>query len=130
MRSLRRAAVSLAETVAAATILALTIAFVVNLLPSSVLSVRLAENKLRAGQLAQNVLEESRQDFAGLPLGGPVALPTVQEGAATFQLSREVLPVSDIPGGRLKLVKVTVSWTERKVERRVTRQLTVADVRF
>ncbi len=113
----------------AATILALMVMFVMNLLPASVLSVRLAENRMRAGQLAQNILEDSRRSFGDLVVGNE-ELPPVDEGAGHFRRIRQIIPVTDVPGNRLKEIRVTVLWVERGVEHKVERRLTLVDVRL
>lgn len=114
-----RRGLSLLETVVATFLFLLVVMLVVNLFPSSLFSLQQAELKQRAERLAQSRLNEVRvKKFSSLT---PTALAPEDE----FTSRLDVLPY---PGSNLKILRVTVEWTERNEKRHVEREVWVTDV--
>lgn len=115
-----RSGFSLIETLLGASILLLAVMLSFSLLPSSWLAVNQGEQKLTAANLAQSLLEARRAaSFDNLT---DADLPVVPAAGTEFKPRIKILTTAD---PRLKIVRVTITWTSRQIERQLVRQATV-----
>ena len=135
-----KSGMSMAETVFAASVLAILFLALLNLLSTSFASVRQVEHRLAAGALAQCCLDECRgcpyehlqaTDAVDLSSAGPLAdmlrrqlLKTTDgvELTPTLALAR----VGTIPRDRLTAVTVTVCWSDRAGTQTIRRNLRIS----
>lgn len=116
-------AFTLVETILAASILLLAGLLVVDLLPSSWLAVRGAEQRLVAGNLAQSLLEEQR----AIPVRDLVPRTRLlRVGAMDYTATLEVAPAAGSP--RLRALTARASWSTRRGRQEVVRTTTVCEI--
>lgn len=120
---------SLLETVLSVFILSLVVLLLFELLPTSLLAVRRAEQRQLAGHLAASLIaERMATPFQSLPLGIEPLDPIVSEGIE-FTPTIEVFRLPDYEPEKLKGVRVTVTWRERGKSWTVQREVLVSGVR-
>lgn len=120
---------SLLEAVAALFLLSLITILVLDLLPSTRLTIRHGENRYQAQQLAQSALARAEAgNFDDLVVGESRALDDQTRGQVTFELERKVQTVAGHDPARLRRVAVTVRWQERTGAKSITREVYVARV--
>jgi hypothetical protein len=115
---------SLLETVVAGALFFFVTILLLNLFPSSLLSLKAAENRARAERLAQACLEEN-EAFAFTMLGRPPAV-TQQWDGLEFTIQLEIYALSGVEQERLRQVRAVVSWTERNERRSAARETYVS----
>jgi len=115
---------SLLETVVAGALFFFVTILLLNLFPSSLLSLKAAENRARAERLAQACLEEN-QAFAFTTLGRPPAVTQKWDGL-DFTIQLEIYALSGVEQQRLRQVRAVVSWTERNERRSAARETYVS----
>jgi Tfp pilus assembly protein PilV len=116
---------SFIEVVVAFGLLAVMVSIFFNLIPSSTLATKRAENRLSASNIAQNHLEELR--------AAPFHTLDSHDGTVTVERRGNIdftrkTTVSNLPAGNpqhLKLVKIQVAWTERTKEQKLSYELRV-----
>lgn len=131
MRNVR--GVTLAESVLAIFLLALTVVLVLNLYTRSMATLRVSAQKIQADALAQSILEDYMAvRFADLKVAPPLVLPKVPGKGTEFEPTVEILDMT-YPTGvdptMIKRIKVTIRWQDRGMERVLVRELARANVR-
>lgn len=120
---------SLAETVLSLFLLSLVVILLVNLYPTSMLTVRQGENRFQANQIAASELARLQSgSFDDLVVGSVTPLDPVVHNSMEFERRVEVFEVPPNPEDHLKGVRVTVSWKERNELRQVSQELYVVDI--
>lgn len=131
MRNVR--GVTLAESVLAIFLLALTVVLVLNLYTRSMATLRVSAQKIQADALAQSILEDYMAvRFADLKVAPPLALAKVPGKGTEFEPVVEILDMTTPTGvdtTMIKRIKVTVRWKDRGMERVLVRELARANVR-
>lgn len=118
---------SLIETMIAAAVLFLVVSILLNLLPSSLLAIKRAEQRIQAGNIAQSILEEQRGvRFDSLAAGTPRVFDPVQVAGMSYEPVLEVEDDPEVAG--VKKLKVTVRWRQRDRDYSVVRELTLCRV--
>lgn len=140
----RPRALSLVEVIFTVSVLALVFMVLLNVLPTSILSVRKSEHRLTAGSVAQAVLDECRSapfeyweadnsyDTASPAPVGPLlqrCRRTLADGVV-FEPKMQVGPVtgSGAPRATLAQIRVTVVWTARNESLSLVRELRLSPV--
>ena len=115
---------SLAETILASCILGLVVLAIFNLLPGSLLAMRQAEHQIRAQQLAQELLEKTRErPFEELLVGRPTPQPLPEDAAGvTFTPALEIYQIPATDPDLIKRIRVTVDWRFRGMTRQVSQE--------
>lgn len=125
----KRAGFSLAETVLSIFLLSLVVILLVNLYPTSMLTVRQGENRFQAEQIAASELARLQSEsFDDLVVGSAQDLDPVFHESLRFDRRVEVFEVPPNSDEHLKGVRVTVSWKERNEVRQVSQELYVVDI--
>jgi len=106
-------------------LLSVMVAIFFNLIPSSVLASNRAENRLSAGNLAQNTLEELKAAPWDTLLSSDGNVETVQQGNVTFTVSTTVSNIPSSNPDHLKVARVQVTWKERAKEQSVGYELRI-----
>ena len=116
---------NLVEIVVAFGLLSVMVAIFFNLIPSSALAAKRAENRLTAGNIAQSEIEKLRNlAFDKLVLENGKKREALR-GTTRFQLTSSVSDVAGQNPNHLKLVQVTVSWPERNKDQTLSHELRV-----
>lgn len=106
MRHLRGA--TLMEVLLAFTLTALLLVLILNLFPSAMATVRRAEQRQVAGNLAESLLERKASlGFDRLPVG------TLEDTPGDFRVRFEVTAVANEDPRFLRALTVSVNWTDR-----------------
>lgn len=125
----RPVGLSLLETVLSVFIFSLVVLLLFELLPTSLLAVRRAEQRQLAGHLAASLAaERMARPFQGLAEGIEPLDPVTSEGVE-FTPTVEVFRLPDFEPERLKGIRVTVTWQERGKTWTVRREVLVSGVR-
>ncbi|MGE0494866.1 MAG: hypothetical protein AB7S38_36990 [Vulcanimicrobiota bacterium] len=120
---------SLLEAVAALFLLSLITILVLDLLPSTRLTIRQGEDRYQAQLLAQSALAQAEAErFEELVVGESRELDDQTRGTIVFHLERKVQTVAGHDPDRLRRVAVTVRWQERTGAKSITREVYVARV--
>ena len=120
-----RRGATLIEVLLAFTLTALMIVLILNLFPTSMATVRQAEQRQVAGTLAESQLERrARLPFSSLPVGlrEQIPSPPPQDGIE-YHTQLEVTQVLGEDPQFLRALKVTVRWDYRGRSLQLTRQL-------
>lgn len=105
----RRAGGLLSEVLLAVALVAVALSVVALLLPSSYVTQRTAGQLREAQILCDTWLNRAKSgDFLALV---NIAPTTVTAGGYEYNVEQTVLPVGTVPLNRLKLVRVTVTWS-------------------
>ncbi|MEW6278458.1 MAG: hypothetical protein AB1758_07555 [Candidatus Eremiobacterota bacterium] len=136
-----RRGMSLAELILTATLLALIFIFLLNILPTTMMSIRQAEHRIRASAVAQAILDECASGpFRDLqanatyipgspgPLGAMLGRQDLRmDDGVVLQPTLEVSAgAAGVPRDRLARVRVIVTWQERGRQLRVIRELKIS----
>jgi Tfp pilus assembly protein PilV len=121
---------TLVEIIFAAALLSLTFLAVLNVVPTSVIAEKRAQNRVVADALAQNQIERARAvPFSQLAADGVErALGTHTVNKTVFRVSQTVTEASATH--RLKDVVVTVTWDDPGVRGNGTRRVTARAMVF
>lgn len=116
---------SLAETVLGFALVSLVVILVINLVPSSMATVRSAEQRYRAETLAGSILEQkSSLPFAQLPIGPEQDLGRQIYDQVPYQLYFQVSS-SDGDPIYLRALRVRVAWSVKNRDRQISRELLI-----
>lgn len=107
-----RRAFSLIELILALTVLALTLSFVVGLLPSSTLSLKRAQQRAFAGELAQSLIELRRGDGALAVTDALYDTVSADVDYTRHLLVEQVSGAGGVLGDTFR-IRVTVSWPQK-----------------
>lgn len=125
-------AVTLAESVLAIFLLALTIVLVFNLYTRSMATLRVSAQKIQADAIAQSILEDQMTEkFADLAVGTKV-LPKVPGKGCQFEPTLEILDMTEPPGvdtAMIKRMRVTIRWKDRHTDHILVREMARANVK-
>ena len=119
---------SLTEVIFAASILGLVMMVLFNLYPTAILSVKVAEHKLKAANLAQSILEEKKSGKFS-DLYNPPPLTDVKGNDGVIYHPSYV--AFDVPGANpanLKGIRATVTWKERIRDYSISQELYICKV--
>ena len=115
---------SLVETIFSLALLALVLIVVLNLFPSSMATVRVAEQRYRAETLAASVLDDQvSQPFSSLTVGLSQDLAASIYDQVAYRPHLDISAAGTEDPNYLKSVKITVQWTYRGQPRAVIREL-------
>lgn len=122
---------TLAETIIASCLLGLVVLAIFNLLPTSLMAMRQAEQQIRADQIAQETLELARQlPYEDLAVGMPAPQPAaVHEAGVVFTPAVEIYQVSGTQVDEILRIRVVVDWRFRGLDKRVSQETYRANVR-
>lgn len=116
---------SLAETLLGFALISLVVVLVINLIPSSMATVRSSEQRYRAETLAQNVLEErAGLPFSQLAVGLSQDLGSQIYEQVAYQIYFEVAAADGDPQ-YLRSLRARVQWNARNRGHEVLRELLV-----
>ena len=116
---------SLAETMFALGLLGLVVVLILNIFPSSMATVRSAEQRSHAESVANSKLEEQVEvPFDQLPLGLDKDLGSQNFLQVDYHARLQVLKADGDPR-YLRAVRVNVDWTVRGLRRQVVRELLI-----
>lgn len=116
---------TLAETVLGFGLLSLVIILVLNLFPSSMATVRTAEQRYQAETLASSILEEkSALPFAQLPVAPEIDLGRQIYDQIPYQIYFQVSNADGDPA-YLRSLRVRVEWDYKTHHRQVLREVLV-----
>ena len=116
---------SLAETILGFAMISLVVVLVVNLVPSSMATVRTSEQRYRAETLAGSVLEEkSGLPFQQLPVGLVQDMGAQIYDQVAYQIYFQVSS-SDGDPQYLRALRVSVEWNFKRHNRKVVREVLV-----
>ena len=118
----------MAETIVAASLLAVLLVTVLNIFPTAMTTTRLSGERYRANLLAHDTLDlVAARGFAQIPLGliDSSTLPV----SPPYSLEAEIEAVPGFSIDLLKRIRVRVSWTHRNRTRTVTQELDVQPAR-
>lgn len=120
----RSRGLTLGETIIASCLLGLVMLAVFNLFPASLFAMRQAEQQIRADQLAQEILETTRQKpFEQLIVGRPDPQPAPEEAAGVrFTPTLEIYQVAGADPDRIVRLRVSVQWKFRGRDLRVSQE--------
>jgi Tfp pilus assembly protein PilV len=120
---------SLMEVIFSLTLLGLVTVLVMNLFPSSMVTVKKAEYRMQANTLAETVLaEQAARPYDELVVGAPPDIAAQIVEGVDYLVTTEVRAVPDRLPEYVKSVHVTVSWTVRNIDQRLERELWVPAV--
>jgi Tfp pilus assembly protein PilV len=127
----RSQGLSLGETIIASCLLGLVILAVFNLFPASLFAMRQAEQQIRADQLAQEILETTRQKpFEQLAVGRPDPQPGAEEAAGVrFTPTLQIYQVAGADPDLLLRLRVSVDWKFRGRDQHVFQETYRSHVR-
>lgn len=109
-----RRGVSLVETLLAATLAGVVLVLVLNLFPSSMATVRKAEQRTRASALADSLLEARLTlPFRDLPVGYQQDLPDLSADGLDYRRRFTVAAVPGESSDHLRALHVKVTWVYR-----------------
>ena len=104
-------------------LLGLVLVFLLNLFPTSMSTVRISEQRFRAGTLASNALEQQTAlAFGPLPASGTY-LPAQTIDQVHYELYLEILPCGAEDPQYLRILRCTVTWSFRGQKRSVVREV-------
>jgi hypothetical protein len=108
-------------------LLSIMVSIFFNLIPSSTLATRRAENRLSASNIAQNRLEELRAAPFDTLAAADGNVEEVQRGSTTFTLTTTVSNLSepDSNPNHILQVKVKVTWPERMKDQSLDYELRI-----
>lgn len=117
---------SVAESVIAATVLGLTVVFLLTLLPSGLLSLKRANQRTQAAGLAESLLAEySLKDLTTLPLGEQaLATPSLKIESTEYRQKITVTIPPSLPQARL--LRAEVSFRHSELDHLIVRQTVVS----
>ncbi len=126
-------AVTLAESVLAIFLLALTVVLVFNLYTRSMATLRISAQKLQADAIAQSILDDYMAvKFADMTVGPQPPLARVPGKGCEFEPSVEILDMTS-PAGvdptLIKRIRVTVRWKDRHNDHVLVREMARANVK-
>lgn len=120
---------SLLETIFSCCVFGFTLMILFNLLPSSMLAVRQAEERLQAENLARSAVEQSRaQAFATL-VPGPVYLLDQTLGPVVYHSRLDISALTGADPKHLLVLRATVNWESRGKSTRLIRESWLSSVR-
>lgn len=129
----RSRGVTLAESVLAIFLLALTVVLVFNLYTRSMATLRVSAQKLQADAIAQSILEDQMaRKFVELEVNGPTVLPLLDGKGTRFEPTVEIFNMTEPPGvdtTLIKRIKVTVRWKDRTREYTLIREMARVNVK-
>ena len=120
---MRSRGLTLVELIVSISLLALVVMFVLELVPTSMLSLRRSEGRLVGETIAEGELErEASAAFVHLTAGSQKQLPDQTVGSLTYHLKTQTLRAGSENPNRLLTLKVTVTWTEQGTTRTAVRE--------
>lgn len=121
-----KSAFTLVETLLSITLLGFVMILVMNLFPTSMASVRKAEQRYHAGTLASSILEQQASlPFQQLAVGTSRDLYTDTAQSVQYRPHLEIQKVAGEDVRFLKSLRVTVKWTVRQQTHEIVRELWV-----
>lgn len=116
---------TLAESILAIFLLSLIVVLIFNLYPTAMVSLRGSGQNLQANDVVDSVLDEYQERrFNTLVAGPPVTLPARPGRGCEFVPTVEVFEVNrpDVDRDRIKGIRVTVTWVDHGVTRKLVRE--------
>jgi hypothetical protein len=111
-------------------ILGLVTVFIMNLFPTSMITVKKAEHRQQANLLAESVLAElAALPFEDLIIGDPPVQESRQIDEVTYQIEKVVLQADSRNPDFIKNIRVEISWEVREIEQTLVRELWVANLK-
>ncbi|MDQ7826461.1 MAG: hypothetical protein RDV48_26905 [Candidatus Eremiobacteraeota bacterium] len=118
---------SLVETIFTVSIIGFIIIVMLNILPGALTGVRKTGHRIRAGAIARSILEEKRAGpFSGIDMAPPAQV-TDPDGSV-YDVGYEVLTQAGTNTAKLKGIKITVSWKERKLTQTLQRITWISNI--
>ena len=121
---------SLIEVIFSLALLAGVALLVLNLFPTSMVTVKKAEQRMQANLLAETLLaEQAAAPFETLLVGGPPLTRTERVGNVEYNTRVVILEIPDRNTDYLKNVRVSIDWKVQNLQHSLVRELWVANIK-